>query len=115
MRTAGRNTSTEAEAGQKWVSVGSILASLLWIGGSAAFSYYLETYAHYDATYGSLGTVIGLMMWMWMTTIVILFGAEFNSEIEHQTAIDSTVGQPKPLGARGATMADTVGAAQTNG
>jgi len=96
----------------KWVSVGGLLASMLWIGGSVALSYYLERYAHYDATYGSLGAGIGLMMWMWMTTVVILFGAELNSEIEHQTAVDSTEGAPKPLGARGATMADTVGAAQ---
>ncbi len=97
----------------RWVSVGAVLASVLWIGGSIAFSYYIANYAHYDATYGSLGAGIGMMIWMWMTTIVILFGAELNSEIEHQTAIDTTEGTPKPLGARGATMADTVGAAQS--
>jgi membrane protein len=95
-----------------WVSIGSLAASVLWIVGSAAFSLYLGKYAHYDATYGTLGTVIGLMMWMWMTTIVILLGAELNSEIEHQTAADTTEGHPKPLGARGAAMADTVGEAQ---
>jgi membrane protein len=50
------------------------------------------------------------MIWMWMSTIVILFGAELNSEIEHQTIADSTTGPPKPLGDRGASMADTVGA-----
>jgi membrane protein len=98
----------------KWVSVGSLVASVLWIAASAALSLYLEKYAHYDATYGTLGTAIGLMVWMWMTTIVILLGAELNSEIEHQTAADTTQGRrPKPLGARGATMADTVGAAQS--
>ena len=96
----------------KWVSVGGVLASILWIVGSIAFSYYLAHYAHYDATYGSLGAAIGMMMWMWMTTIVILFGAELNSEIEHQTAVDTTAGPPKPLGTRGATMADTIGVAQ---
>ena len=96
----------------RWVSVGSIAATLFWIVGSAAFSYYLQHYANYDATYGSLGTAIGLMMWMWVTIIVILVGAELNSEIEHQTARDTTEGPQKPLGARGATMADTVGAAQ---
>jgi membrane protein len=98
----------------KWVSIGGVLASVLWIVGSVAFSYYLEKYAHYDATYGSLGAGIGMMMWMWMTTIVILFGAELNSEIEHQTAVDTTKGPPKPMGTRGATMADTVGPAQSN-
>ncbi len=101
----------------KWVSVGGVLASIFWIVGSIAFSFYLANYAHYDATYGSLGAAIGMMMWMWMwmwmTTIVILFGAELNSEIEHQTAVDTTEGPPKPLGSRGATMADTVGAAQS--
>jgi len=96
----------------KWVSVGSLIASVLWIVASAALSLYLEKYAHYDATYGTLGTAIGLMIWMWMTTIVVLLGAELNSEIEHQTAADTTEGHPKPLGARGATMADTVGEAQ---
>jgi membrane protein len=51
-------------------------------------------------------------MWLWLSTTVVLVGAELNSEIEHQTAVDSTVGVPKPLGARGAVMADTVGKAQ---
>lgn len=97
----------------KWVSIGSLLAGVLWIAGSAALSLYLEKYAHYDATYGTLGTAIGLMVWMWMTTIVILLGAELNSEMEHQTAADTTEGRPKPLGTRGATMADTVGEAQS--
>ena len=69
-------------------------------------------FASYDATYGSLGAGIGLMMWMWVSSIVILFGAELNSEIEHQTARDSTVEGEKPLGARGAVMADTVGEAR---
>jgi membrane protein len=55
--------------------------------------------------------VVGLMMWMWLSTIVVLVGAEINSEIEHQTARDSTVDPAKPLGTRGAVMADTVGAA----
>jgi membrane protein len=97
----------------QWVSVGSLLGSILWIAGSAAFSYYLQNFADYNATYGSLGAGIGMMMWMWLTTIVILFAAELNSEIEHQTAIDTTTGAPKPLGQRGATMADTVGRAQS--
>jgi membrane protein len=96
----------------KWVSIGSLLASVLWIAASAVLSLYFEKYAHYDATYGTLGTAIGLMMWMWITTIVILLAAELNSEIEHQTAADTTEGHPKPIGARGATMADTVGEAQ---
>jgi membrane protein len=68
----------------------------------------LAHFADYDACYGSLGAAIGLMMWMWISFIVILFGAELNSEIDHLTALGSTVNGDKPLGARGAVMADTV-------
>ena len=73
----------------RWVSIGSVTATVTWIIGSASLSYYLANYAGYNDTYGSLGAAIGLMMWMWMSTIVVLFGAELNSEIEHQTAQDS--------------------------
>lgn len=96
----------------QWVSPGSVFAALAWIAGSWLFSWYLASFANYNVTYGSLGAVIGLMMWLWISTIVVLLGAELNSEIEHQTARDSTIGTEKPLGARGAVMADTVGARQ---
>ena len=96
----------------RWLSVGSVFATLTWLAGSALLSFYLANYANYDATYGSLGAAIGLMMWMWMSTILVLLGAELNSEIEHQTAVDSTEGGDKPLGRRGARMADTVGEAK---
>ncbi len=95
----------------EWLMPGTLLATVAWLAGSALFSWYLSNFANYDATYGSLGAAIGLMMWMWLSVIVILFGAELNSEIEHQTARDTTVGPEKPLGARGAAMADTVGQA----
>ena len=95
----------------QWLSVGSVFAAIAWLGSSALLSWYLSSFAHYDATYGSLGAAIGMMMWMWVSSIVILFGAQLNSEIEHQTARDSTVEHNRPLGARGAVMADTVGAA----
>ena len=95
----------------EWLSVGTLAAALLWIAGSALLSWYLSNFGNYDATYGSLGAAIGLMMWMWMSAIIVLCGAELNSEIEHQTAVDTTVGHPKPLGARGAVMADTLGPA----
>jgi membrane protein len=96
----------------QWISVGSVSAAVTWLIGSALFSWYLSNFADYNATYGSLGAGIGMMMWMWISSIVILFGAQLNSEIEHQTARDSTVHGEKPLGARGAVMADTVGEAQ---
>jgi len=94
----------------EWLSAGTLAAALLWIAGSCLLSWYLSNFGNYDATYGSLGAAIGLMMWMWMSAIIVLFGAELNSEIEHQTAPDTTIGRPKPLGARGAVMADTLGA-----
>ena len=70
----------------EWLSVGTLAAALLWIAGSAALSWYLSNFGNYSATYGSLGAAIGLMMWMWMSATIVLFGAELNSEIEHQTA-----------------------------
>ena len=98
----------------RWISVGSGFAASAWLVLSSLFSWYLSNFANYNATYGSLGAVVGLMMWMWLSTIVILVGAELNAEIEHQTARDSTIGIEKPLGARGAVMADTVGAAKSD-
>jgi membrane protein len=94
----------------EWLSVGTLAAALLWIAGSFLLSWYLSNFGNYNATYGSLWAAIGLMMWMWMSAVIVLFGAELNSEIEHQTALDTTIGRPKPLGARGAVMADTLGA-----
>jgi membrane protein len=97
----------------RWISAGSVFAASVWLAASSLFSWYLGNFANYNATYGALGAVVGLMMWMWLSTIVVLVGAELNSEIEHQTARDSTVGPEKPLGLRGAVMADTAGAAKT--
>jgi membrane protein len=93
----------------QWLSIGTLVAAAAWIISSAFLSWYLATYAHYDVTYGSLGTGIGLMMWMWVSAIVVLLGAQLNSEIEHQTATDSTVERDRPLGQRGTVMADTIG------
>jgi len=97
----------------RWLSIGSVAGALSWLTCSAAFSWYLAHFAKYGVTYGSLGAAIGLMMWLWVTAIVILLGGQLNAEIEHQTARDSTIGHTeRPLGGRGATMADTVGEAQ---
>jgi membrane protein len=97
----------------RWISWGSIAAAFLWLAGSVLFSFYATNFGNFDATYGSLGAVIGFMTWMWISAIVILLGAELNAEIEHQTLCDTTTGGPKPLGTRGAHMADSVGAART--
>ncbi len=100
------------EARWQWLSVGSAAAALGWLISSVLFSWYIANFGAYNATYGSLGAAVGMMMWMWISAIVILLGGELNAEIEHQTAKDSTVGGEKPLGRRGAVMADTIGAAQ---
>lgn len=96
----------------RWVTWGSVIATILWIVASLLFSWYAAKFGSFDATYGSLGAVIGFMTWLWISAIVILLGAEIDAEMEHQTARDTTEGAPKPMGARGAKMADTVGAAQ---
>lgn len=97
----------------RWVTWGGVFAAITWMAGSAAYSAYVSSFAHYDKTYGSLGALVGFMVWLWFSILIVLIGAELNSEIEHQTAIDTTTGQPLPLGARGAVMADTVGLAST--
>ncbi|ESR26188.1 YihY/virulence factor BrkB family protein [Lutibaculum baratangense] len=93
----------------RWISVGSVFATLVWAIASALFTWYLANFANYSATYGSLGAVIGVMMWIWVSAYVVLIGAELNAEIEHQTGHDTTTGAPAPLGERGARMADTLG------
>ena len=103
---------SRAEARWQWLSVGSGAAAIGWLITSALFSWYIAHFGAYNATYGSLGAAVGMMMWMWISAIVVLLGGELNAEIEHQTAKDSTVGSEKPLGRRGAVMADTIGAAR---
>ncbi len=93
----------------RWVVCGAVLASAGWLGGSLGFSWYLNNVAHFDATYGPLSAVVAFMLWVWFSVMCLLIGAEFNAEIEHQTAVDSTVGAEAPMGRRGAVMADTVG------
>ncbi len=96
-----------------WVTPGGIVAAILWIAGSMLFSWYVANFGSYNETYGSLGAVIGFMTWIWLSTVVVLLGAEVNAETEHQTAKDTTEGAHQPMGARGAQMADTIGVAKT--
>jgi membrane protein len=91
-----------------WVMPGAMAAALFWAAASWGFSWYVGTLANYTATYGSLATVVVFMTWLWLSAMIVLAGAELNAELEHQTARDTTIGRPKPLGRRGATMADTV-------
>lgn len=94
----------------RWVTWGSAIAALLWLAVSGLFSWYAASFGNFNETYGSLGAVIGFMTWLWISAIVILLGAEIDAEMEHQTERDTTTGAPKPMGMRGARMADTVGA-----
>lgn len=93
----------------RWLTWGAAFAMVTWLLASIAVSFYLANIADYNATYGTLGTLIGFMVWTWISVIIVIVGAEINAELEHQTARDSTTGSPEPLGARGAYMADTVG------
>ncbi|WP_375462941.1 YihY/virulence factor BrkB family protein [uncultured Methylobacterium sp.] len=95
----------------RWVGVGSAVAGLLWLVASLLFSWYVSSFGNYNETYGSLGAVIGFMTWIWISSTIVLLGGEINAEIEHQTGQDTTTGPARPMGARAARMADTVGAA----
>lgn len=97
------------EARWRWISFGSCAAALAIVVMSAGFSWYAANFSNYNATYGSLGALIGLLTWMWLSVTIVILGGALNSEIEHQTSVDSTTGDPAPLGERGAHVADTVG------
>jgi membrane protein len=92
----------------RWLTWGATFSTLTWMAASAGFSYYLQNFAQYNVTYGSLGAIIGFMMWTWISVIILVLGAELNAAMEHQTAVDSTTGRPLPMGERGAFVADTV-------
>jgi membrane protein len=92
----------------KWITPGSTFTATLWLTLTVLFGVYVTTVTDYSATYGSLGATVGLLTWMYLSAYVFLVGAELNSEIEHQTAKDSTTGKPEPLGERGAWAADNV-------
>jgi len=96
----------------RWVTWGSAVAAMLWVGVSMLFSWYVASFDSYNRVYGSLGAGIGFVTWIWISAVVVLLGGELNAEMEHQTARDTTEGRPKPLGTRGAVVADTVGEAQ---
>jgi membrane protein len=91
----------------KWVSIGSIVATAIWIVASLAFSLYVDNFGNYAKTYGSLAGVVILLLWLYVTSFIVLFGAEINAEAEQQTVKDTTRGEPKPLGERGAVKADS--------
>ena len=91
-----------------WLTPGSVLATLGLVATTLGFGFYAASFGNYNATYGSLGAVVVLLMWLYLSAYVLLLGAEFNAELEHQTARDTTAGPEKSLGSRGAKMADEV-------
>ncbi|SLN29955.1 hypothetical protein ROJ8625_01338 [Roseivivax jejudonensis] len=92
----------------RWVSPGALVAAILWMVGTIGFSIYVQNFGSYNETYGTLGGVIILLTWLWLSAFIVLLGAEFNAEIEHNTSVDTTVGRDRPIGKRGAVKADTV-------
>lgn len=89
-----------------WVSWGAIIGTLLWLGGSMLFSWYVANFGSYDDLYGSFAAVAILLLWLFLTAFIVLIGAEINSEMEHQTRQDTTIGTEKPMGERKAWHAD---------
>lgn len=97
----------------KWITPGSLFAAVALLLLTMAFGFYVGRFTNYSRSYGSLGTVVALLTWMYLSAYAFIFGAELNSEIEHQTAKDSTTGKPRPLGERGAWAADNVATSET--
>ena len=91
----------------RWVSWGAGIATVLWLLGSAVFTLYVNNFGKFGETYGSFAGIIVLMLWLFLTAFVVLLGAEINAEMERQTAEDTTTGEPRPMGERGAAPADT--------
>ncbi len=91
-----------------WLTPGSVAATLVWLAATLGFGFYVSRFGNYGATYGSLSAVIVLLTWLWLSAYVFLLGAELNSELEHQTTSDTTTGPARPIGQRGAAVADTV-------
>ena len=96
------------DAKWKWITPGSAFTAISWLILTLLFGFYVSNLTNYSATYGSLGAVVALLTWLYLSAYAFVFGAELNSEIEHQTAKDSTTGSPKPMGQRGAWAADNV-------
>jgi membrane protein len=92
----------------RWVTPGSAVALVGWLVVSIGLQLYAANFGSYDATYGALAAVVLLLIWLFLSALLVIVGAQLNAELEHQTARDSTEGRARPLGARGAEMADEV-------
>ncbi|MCI5111449.1 MAG: YihY/virulence factor BrkB family protein [Marivita sp.] len=94
----------------RWLTPGAFIACALWVAGSFGFSLYVQSFGSYNETFGALGGVIILLTWLWLSAFIVLLGALLDAELEAQTRRDSTVGEDRPMGSRGAVKADTLGA-----
>lgn len=94
----------------RWVSFGSVFAVVTWIAATFLFRLYVANFGSYNETYGSMSAAVVLLLWLWLTAVLVLLGAEINAEMEHQTAVDTTIGGDQPMGERGAEKADSLGA-----
>jgi len=90
----------------RWLSLGALMATAAWLIATLAFSFYAASWGNYKATYGSLGAVVVLQIWFYLSSWAILLGALLNAEMERQVARDTTTGPEIPMGERGAAMAD---------
>ena len=106
--TLYRYAPNRRKAKWEWITPGSVLAALVWLLLTLGFGFYVSKFGNYNKTYGALATVVVLVTWLYLSAYIFLLGAELNSELEHQTAKDTTEGAPKPLGTRGAWSADHV-------
>jgi membrane protein len=104
-----RYAASRAPPQWRWIIWGAVVATVLWLIGSALFSWYVSNFGSYNETFGSVAAVAVLMMWFWLSAYFVLLGGELNAEMEHQTRRDTTSGKPLPLGARQAHVADTIG------
>lgn len=93
----------------RWVTWGSVAAAFAWVGASILFSWYVATFDSYTRLYGALSAIVGFMVWLWISAVIILLGGKMNAEMEHQTAQDTTRCVSRPIGSRGAMVADHVG------
>ena len=98
----------------KWVTPGAIAAVVLWLVASVAFAFYVRNFGSYNETFGSLGGVVIMLMWLWISAYIVLLGGELDSEMEAQTKHDTTVGEYRRMGQRGAEKADNLGAARAD-
>ncbi|MDF1755368.1 MAG: YihY/virulence factor BrkB family protein [Verrucomicrobiales bacterium] len=101
-----RLTPNRSDAKWRWISPGAVVATVLWIFTSWIFSLYTSNFGKYNETYGSLGGVVVLLLWLYLSAVAIIVGAKINAEMEMETSKDTTVGEPEPMGERGAYVSD---------